>query len=308
MTIFEFNKRFPTEKSAIDFIIETKYKDGYVCPKCGCIHNIYRSNVKSRNLYCNNCNSHFSALAGTIFENTHLDLRMWLYAINLVMVARKGISACQLQRELGMKSYVSAWRMLRIIRNTMSKEEYTDTFEAIVEIDETYVGGKSRKENKHDERETNEKHNKRGRGTSKTPVVGVKERNTGRVYAVVANKNEEGKQISGKQLFNVLKKVCKENTLVMTDQLSSYNILNKPNEKNLIRLMVDHNVMCSLGNGIHTNGIESFWAVVKRGVYGIYHKVSVKYMQSYMDEFCFRMNHRDVDKAFNALVDLAVAA
>lgn len=308
MTIFEFNKRFPTEESAIDFIIETKYKGGYVCPKCGCIHNIYRSNVKSRNFYCNNCNSHFSALAGTIFENTHLDLRMWLYAINLVMVARKGISACQLQRELGMKSYVSAWRMLRIIRNTMSKEEYADTFEAIVEIDETYVGGKPRKENKHDERETNEKHNKRGRGTSKTPVVGVKERNTGRVYAVVANKNEEGKQISGKQLFNVLKKVCKENTLVMTDQLSSYNILNKPNEKNLIRLMVDHNVMYSLGNGIHTNGIESFWAVVKRGVYGIYHKVSVKYMQSYMDEFCFRMNHRDVDKAFNALVDLAVAA
>ena len=307
MTIFEFNKRFPTEESAIDFIIEVKYKDGFVCPKCGCIHNIYRSNVKSRNLYCNNCNSHFSALVGTIFENTHLDLRMWLYAINLVMVARKGISACQLQRELGMKSYVSAWRMLRIIRNTMSKEEYTDTFEAIVEIDETYVGGKPRKENKHDERETNEKHNKRGRGTSKTPVVGVKERNTGRVYAVVANKNEEGKQISGKQLFNVLKKVCKENTLVMTDQLSSYNILNKPNEKNLSRLMVDHNVMYSLGNGIHTNGIESFWAVVKRGVYGIYHKVSVKYMQSYMDEFCFRMNHRDVDKAFHALLDLAVA-
>ena len=128
------------------------------------------------------------------------------------------------------------------------------------------------------------------------------------MYAVVANKNDEGKQISGKQLFNVLKKVCKENTLVMTDQLSSYNILNKPNEKNLIRLMVDHNVMYSLGNGIHTNGIESFWAVVKRGVYGIYHKVSVKYMQSYMDEFCFRMNHRDVNKAFHALVDLAVAA
>lgn len=308
MTIFEFNKRFPTEESAIDFIIETKYKDGYVCPKCGCIHNIYRSNVKQRNLYCNNCNSHFSALAGTIFENTHLDLRMWLYAINLVMVARKGVSAYQLQRELGMKSYVSAWRMLRIIRNTMSKEEYTDTFEAIVEIDETYVGGKPRKENKHDERETNEKHNKRGRGTSKTPVVGVKERNTGRVYAVVANKNEAGKQISGKQLFNILKKVCKENTLVITDQLSSYNILNKPNEKNLIRLMVDHNVMYSLGNGIHTNGIESFWAVVKRGVYGIYHKVSVKYMQSYMDEFCFRMNHRDVDKAFHALINLAVVA
>ena len=74
-----------------------------------------------------------------------------------------------------------------------------------------------------------------------------------------------------------------------------------------VRIKVDHSVTYSLGNGIHTNGIESFWAIVKRGVYGIYHKVSVKYMQSYMDEFCFRMNHRDVNEAFGALVNLAVA-
>ena len=308
MTLFEFNKRFTTEQDALDFIIAKKYKNGcYVCPNCGCTHNVYRSNIKSRNLYCNNCNSHFSALNDTIFENSHLDLRMWLYAINLVLVARKGISACQLQRELGMKTYVSAWRMLHKIRRAISKEQFYEVFEAVVEIDETYVGGRPRKENKHDARETNEKHNKRGRGTSKTPIVGVKERNTGRVYAVVANKNEDGKQISGKQLFNILKRVCKDNTLVMTDQLPSYNILNKPNEKNLVRLMVDHNVMYSLGNGIHTNGIESFWAIVKRGIYGVFHHISVKHMQSYMNEFCFRINHRDVNDAFNALVELAVA-
>ena len=171
----------------------------------------------------------------------------------------------------------------------------------------SYVGGKPRKENKHDERETNEKHNKRGHGTAKTPVVGIKERNTGRVCAVVANRNEDGKQISGKQLFNILKKVCKDNTTVMTDQLSSYNILDKENEKQFIRLKVDHNVMYSLGNGIHTNGIESFWAIVKRGVYGVYHHISIKYMQAYMNEFCFRMNYREVDTAFNRLVGLMVA-
>ena len=308
MTLFEFNRRFPTEQDAIDFIISFKYKDGfYVCPKCGCIHNIYRSNIRTRNLYCNNCNNHFSALSGTIFENTHLDLRMWLYAINLVLVARKGISACQLQRELGMKSYVSAWKMLHKIREAISKEQFNEVFEAVVEIDETYVGGKPRKENKHDERETNEKHNKRGRGTAKTPVVGIKERNTGRVCAVVANRNEDGKQISGKQLFNILKKVCKDNTTVMTDQLSSYNILDKENEKQFIRLKVDHNVMYSLDNGIHTNGIESFWAIVKRGVYGVYHHISIKHMQAYMNEFCFRMNYREVDGAFNRLVGLMVA-
>lgn len=94
-------------------------------------------------MYCNNCKSHFSVLKGTIFENTHLDIRMWLYTMNLVVVAKKGISACQLQRELGMKSYKGAWRMLHLIREIMGKEEYKDCFEAIGEVDETYVGGKS---------------------------------------------------------------------------------------------------------------------------------------------------------------------
>lgn len=121
----------------------------------------------------------------------------------------------QLKRELGMGSYQSAWRMLHQIRKAMEKEEYKETFEAIVEIDETYVGGKPRKDNNHSDDNkdnSNENKTKRGRGTSKTPVIGVKERNTGKVHAVVANYNEEGKQLSGKQLFNVLKKVCKKNT------------------------------------------------------------------------------------------------
>ena len=135
MTIFDFHKRFPTEKSAIDFIIKVKYNGTYVCPFCGCIYNIYRDRGHNgRNLFCNNCKSHFSVLAGTIFENTHLDIRMWLYAINLVMVANKAISACQLQRELGMKSYKGAWCMLHPIREIMGKEEYKDCFEAIVDV------------------------------------------------------------------------------------------------------------------------------------------------------------------------------
>lgn len=166
MNYFEFTKRFPTENAAIDFIVETKYRDGYVCPKCECVHKkIYRQNYNRRNIYCNNCHSEFSALTGTIFENTHLDIRMWLYAINLVLIARKGVSALQLQRELGMGSYRSAWRMLHQIRKAIGKEEYKEAFEAIVEIDETYVGGKPRKHNNHDDDENG----KRGRGTSKTP-------------------------------------------------------------------------------------------------------------------------------------------
>ena len=313
MTIFDFHKQFPTEKSAIDFIIKVKYNGTYVCPFCGCVHNIYRDSANNgKDLYCNNCKSHFSVLKGTIFENTHLDIRMWLYAMNLVMVAKKGISACQLQRELGMKSYKGAWRMLHLIREIMGKEEYKDTFEAIVEVDETYVGGKPRKENVHNERETNEKFNKRGRGSSsKTPVIGVKERSSGRVHCVVATANANGQKLTGKQLLKVLNDACKEGTTVMTDQYSGYNVIDEgriENTKKFIRIMVNHEVEFSKGDGKHTNGIESFWAIVKRGVYGIYHHVSVKHMQTYMDEFCFRINHRKVEDGFANLVKLSVAA
>ncbi len=312
MTIFEFQQRFPDEKSAIDYIIEKKYHGKYICPICGCTHNIYRDRANDgRALYCNNCKSHFSALRGTIFENTHLDIRMWLYTINLVLVAKKGISACQLQRELGMTSYKGAWRMLNLVRKMMGREEYRDAFEAIVEIDETYVGGKPRKENVHNERETNEKFNKRGRGSSKTPVIGVKERSSGRVHCVVANANENGQQLTGKQLLKVLDNVCKRGTKVMTDQYSGYNIINEGREENtkeFIRIMVNHDICYSLGDGIHTNGIESFWAIVKRGVFGIYHHISVRHLQSYMDEFSFRMNHRKVSEGFESLVELSIAA
>lgn len=347
MNFMDFLKRFPTENDAIDYIIEKRYAStGYVCPNCGCVHErIYHQKYNRRYLYCSNCKYEFSGLTGTIFENTHIDFRKWLYAINLMMVSRKGVSAIQLQRELGLGSYKSAWRMAHQIRKAMQKEEFKDTFEAIVEIDETYVGGKPRKDNRHGDdddtpnaplcsvvsdydsiiaqlgyepdEETKKailkqlkKERKRGRGTKKTPVVGVKERNSGRVHAVVALPDEQGKSLSGKQLFGILKKVCKDKTTVMTDQFSGYNVLDRPSsgdDKTFLRLVIDHSVAYSLENGIHTNGIESFWAVVKRGVYGIFHNISVKYMQRYIDEFCFRLNHRNENEAFETLVGLAVA-
>jgi transposase-like protein len=230
---------------------------------------------------------------------------MWLYAINLIIISRKGISALQLKRELGMKTYNSAWRMMQQIRKAMAKEEMKEVFEAIVEIDESYIGGKPRKDNYHNDTDKANT-NKRGRGTDKTPVIGIKERSTGKVHAFVANKNEDGKQLTGKQLFKVLKAVCKDNTTVMTDQFAGYNVLNKKNEKNFIRLQVDHNVMYSLCNGIHTNGIESFWAILKRGIYGIVHHISTTYLQRYVNEFCFRLNYRNYDVAFEKVVSLAI--
>lgn len=119
--------------------------------------------------------------------------------------------------------------------------------------------------------------------------------------------NKEGNKLSGKQLLKILDDVCKKDTTVMTDQFTSYGILNYKTNKDFIHIRIDHNTTYSLGDGKHTNGIESCWAVLKRSVYGIFHHVSVKHLQQYVDEFCFRLNNRDCDAAFLKCVGLAVA-
>jgi hypothetical protein len=210
--------------------------------------------------------------------------------------------------------------MLKQIRTAMGNVEVAKTFEALVEIDETYVGGKPRKENVYIDAEgklhkSHTEENKRGRGTKKTPVIGIKERNTKKVYAQVALPNKDGKKLTGKQLFEVLDKVCKDkyeditgeekNTTVISDEFKGYNILDKKTD--FIHLSVNHSLgQFSDGNGIHTNGIEGFWANLKRGVYGIYHHISVKYMQRYVDEFCFRQNNREYGLAFDTVLSQSV--
>lgn len=221
-----------------------------------------------------------------------MKLTDWMYAINLFLQARKGSSSCQVARELGV-SVNTAWRINHQIRKAMTDKNFADKFECIVEIDETYVGGKPRHPVAHDDN-TQEQH-KRGRGCAKTPIVGIKERNTGRVYARVMFPNENGKCLSGKQLFRILAESCKNDTIVMTDEFKGYNILDTKNNKNFVRLRVNHSLHeYSNCNGVHTNGIEGFWSNIKRGVYGVFHHISMKYMQNYIDEFCYRQNtHRD---------------
>lgn len=296
MNYFDFNNRFKTELDVIKHFISQKYPNGIYCPKCGATSNVYHRHTSPRMCHCNNCNSEFSIFANTIFEKSDTDLRKWFYAINLVLISRKGISAMQLKREIGV-TYKTAWRMLKQIRSAMGNTDMSKAFEAIVEIDETYIGGKPKKANKNNDNDDNDLPKApRGRGTRKTAIIGVKERKTNKVYAVVSLPNKEGKKLTGKQLFAVLDKVCKNNTLVMTDDYRGYNILNYPNKNNFVRLSVNHSIgQYSMGNGIHTNGIESFWALLKRGIFGIYHHVSVKYLQDYINEFCFRLNNNSFD-------------
>jgi transposase-like protein len=318
MLYFEFNEKFPTEEACIDYFINIRYNKGVVCPHCGCTTHIYHRKDFPKLLICKNCNNHFSIFKGTIFEKSCTDLRKWFLAINFMITDKKGISALQLQRQIG-TTYKTAWRILKQIRVAMGNTDFTKAFEAIVEIDETYVGGKPRKkgyieDKKDDKDDDNNNHNnkpprnKTGRGTRKTAVVGVKERGSDNVHAVVALPDKDGKRLTGKQLFKILDKVCKDNTTVITDDFKSYGILDRKLENPYIHLKVNHSQgQFSAGNGVHTNGIESFWAVLKRGIYGMYHHISLQHMQRYIDEFCFRANNRKVNRAFETLIGNAIA-
>jgi transposase-like protein len=314
MTILEFNNEFPTEKAAIDYFLSVRYNDTLTCPHCGATVRVYRYRERAKACHCKNCNNSFSPFSDTIFEKSSTDMRKWFYAVHLILNDKKGISGCQLQREIGV-TYKTAWRMLRLIREAMGNEDMRKSFDIFVEIDETYVGGKPRKENKKLDKDGNvtppedKPKRKRGRGTDKTPVVGVKERGTNRVYAQVALPNEKGQKLTGKQLFDVLDKVCKddEEVVVATDDLSSYNILDKDEvegKKNrFVHVSVNHSLgQFSAGRGIHTNNIENFWSLVKRQYIGTHHHYSEKYMQHYIDEMSFRQNNRKNAGAFDTLL------
>lgn len=254
MTYFEFNEKFPTDKSILQHFRTIRYKNGLICPHCGSTQQVGLRTDQPKLCNCNHCHNTFSIFTGTIFEKSSTDLKKWFFAVHLVLNAKKGISALQLQREIG-TTYKTAWRMLKQIRTAMGNENLEKSFELIVEVDETYVGGKPRKQN------------------------------------------------------NNLQ-LTKPNTVVMTDDFKGYNIMNneKTNPEKFTHISVCHSLgEFSQGNGIHTNGIESFWAILKRAIIGSYHHVSTKYLQSYVNECCFRQNNRS-DSAFDKLLLQSVLA
>jgi transposase-like protein len=300
MNFFQLQEKFPTEQSVIEHFIRVRYGEGKVpCRHCGCVSKVYHQSQEPKKFNCRNCDNTFSIFKDTIFENTSTDLRKWMFAIHLFLNGKKGISGYQLMREIGV-TYKTAWRMLNLIRLAMGNAENQEFIDTVIEIDECYIGGKPRKENKPDDKDDQ---NKRGRGTKKTPVVGVVDRENKKVHVKVAKPNKEGQKLTGKQLLSIINEVVKKPLTIMTDEFKGYNILGKTKH---IHLRINHKEAFANG-GVHTNNIESFWATLKRGIIGIYHHVSVKYLQSYVNEFCFRFNHRTHKNLTNpAMFDLVL--
>ena len=201
----EFLKKFPDEKAVIKYFIGIRYPENVKCPRCKSEEvKIRKDNPKF--YHCRLCNYSFSVFKDTIFEHTSTDLQKWFFAIHLFLNAKKGISAKQLQRETGV-TYKTAWRMLKQIRKAMEDKNNDKFYETIVEIDETYVGGKPRKGNKKDD-ENKGAGLKSGRGTKKIPIVAVIDRKERKVFAKVALANKKGQKLTGRQLIDILNQVC----------------------------------------------------------------------------------------------------
>jgi len=225
-----------------------------------------------------------------MFHHTHLDLQKWFLAVSLILNAKKGISSRQLARDLEVNKN-TAWSMGMRIRRAMMEQQ--GLLKGIVEIDETFIGGKPRKGKPYSGGGGGGR--KRGRGTKKTSVVGMVERG-GRVTAMVQRK------LDSKSLARLVRENVKISTAtVITDEYAGYIKLKSFVDHKII----NHRFYYAIGD-IHTNSIESFWALLKRGIVGQYHKVSVRYLPAYINEFCYRHNHRKVNDLFGLTLQKAL--
>lgn len=295
MNFQEFKKKFPSEPKIVEYFCNIRYGDDFKCRHCGSA-DIYAT-YDNRKMQCPACKNTFSVFKDTIFENSSTDLKKWFYAIHLFLNGKKGISALQLQREIGV-TYKTAWRMLRQIRiamgNKKTKKKQDDNddddfMNTIIEIDETYLGGKA--ENKH----MSERVAAKGI-FEKSVVFGMLERDK-EVRAFVLD-DAKRDTIMAKIHENV-----KKGSQIMTDEHKAYYWL----YSQFKHQVVNHSKgEYKKGADAHTNSIEGFWSTLKRGVYGIYHHVSKKHLQHYVNEFAFRYNNRKNKGMFDLVLAQAV--
>ena len=317
MNIIEISQKFPNEIDVIKHFEKIRWGKQPLCVYCG--SKDISERAQDNRYKCYACNKTFSVTVNTQLHNTRIPLKTWIYAFSIVSDAKKGLSALQLQRNLNI-SYPTAWAMYHKIRELMAMENENIQLSGVTEQDETFIGGKPRKQS--NPKGLPQKRNKeldadiqglkdkgfqikrghrqvacdidvkRGRGSQKmTPVVGIVQRD-GNVVAEVMRHLTYDKL---KELVN--KYVDKDESVLITDEYSGYNKFSKIIE----HISIDHKTMYSY-KGINTNTIESFWAIVKRQIIGQHHSVSVKYLPNYVAETVFKFNNRKKDDMFITLI------
>ena len=275
LTAAQFEELFPDEESCKAYLVARRWPDGVRCPRCS---NPAVYNLPSRKWHwqCTKCapggatGYRFSHIAGTIFENTNKPLRDWFRVTHLMLTSKKGISSLQIMRFMGFGSYKTAWMMCHKIRTALIED--IGQLGGIVEVDETFVGGLAK--NRHKDRRGGGG-GTGGIGSGKTPIVGAVKRKGNMIARVVANV-----RAATLEAF-VHEAVSHKVSLLCTDQWVGYKHLGKEYPHAVINHAKEQYVI----GAVHTQTIEGFWSIIKRGVVGTFHKVSRKYMPLYVAEF-----------------------
>ena len=276
ISTFELFAMFPDQETARVYLESRLWPQGPKCPVCGLSDRI---TARAGGYYrCNQCKEDFTVRTGTIFERSHVPLHKWIYAMYLLVTARKGISSMQLAKEIGI-TQKSAWFVLGRLREACGDD--LGKLKGIIEIDETFVGGKEK--NKHEHKKL-----KAGRGTvGKIAVLGMRERGKGgRTKAM---------PVGGTDKLNLqaeIKTAVEPGSMLHTDEHKGYLGLSPTYGHET----VDHSAKEYVRDDVTTNGIESVWAVMKRGLHGVYHHASEKHLHRYVDEFAFRLNEGNVER------------
>ncbi len=273
-SIFDLLKAFPTEQSCIDHLERLSWNGEPVSPfdptskVYKCAGNKYK---------CKNTGKYFNVRTGSIFDNTKIPLQKWFLALYVFSSHKKGISSHQLAKDISV-TQKSAWFLLHRLRYAFDHPNFQNTLGNIVEIDESFLGGKSK--NKH----TNKKKKDPATGGTlheQQPVLGMRERDGNVIAIVVPNRNKE-------TILPLIRNVVEQDSVLMTDEYTAYKDL----KNDYSHFTVNHSAKQYVNEMAHTNGIENFWSHLKRGIDGIYHWVSKEHLQAYVDEFTLRFNSR----------------
>jgi transposase-like protein len=281
MTVHQFEEMFPNEIACCEFLLHRRWPNGVRCARCNNDH-VYASKARPWHWQCKKCGKNnrapyrFSLKTGTIFEETKHPLLTWFNVLHLMVTSKKGISALQIHRMLGFGSYRTAWYMCMRLRAGMADPDFRHLM-GIVEIDETFIGGKEK--NKHLGKRNPE--NLGGKG--KAVVIGAISRKGNLVCQMIETADRDT------MMRFVQKTVARGVDLVVTDEHKGYDTIvdsGRPHE------VIRHSDNVHVRGIVHTNSIEGFWALLKRGIIGTYHNVSRKFLPLYLNEFQFRYNNR----------------
>lgn len=272
--LIEMMEKFNSEERCREYIEALRWPSGPCCTRCG---SVSVSKIFKRHQYdCNDCRYQFSGMAGTVFHDTHLPLTKWFLAVYLMCESKKGMSANQISRTLGI-GYKAAWYLCHRIREAM-KSDTSEKLKGIIEADETFVGGRFDKRRKRVSHE-------------KPCVVGVIQRGG----------NVRAKKIpsrGGRAIAAFINESVEKGSKLMTDEYAPYKKIGKDYEHN----SVTHSKLQYVEGMTHTNSIENFWSLFKRGVVGQFHKISEKHLDRYLDEFTYRFNGRNEDALFQTTI------